>query len=61
LFAVLYYIGVMQWVVRLFAVVMAWFMGTSGAESLNVAAAGAILLAEAVRQRSAGKSTPRVL
>jgi len=38
LFAVLYYIGVMQWVVRLFAVVMAWFMGTSGAESLNVAA-----------------------
>jgi len=38
LFAVLYYIGVMQWIVRLFAVVMAWFMGTSGAESLNVAA-----------------------
>ncbi len=34
---------------------------TPGAESLNVAAAGAILLAEAVRQRSAGKSTPRVL
>jgi CNT family concentrative nucleoside transporter len=38
LFAVLYYIGVMQCIVRLFAVVMAWFMGTSGAESLNVAA-----------------------
>jgi CNT family concentrative nucleoside transporter len=38
LFAVLYYIGVMQWIVRLFAIVMAWFMGTSGAESLNVAA-----------------------
>jgi CNT family concentrative nucleoside transporter len=38
LFAVLYHIGVMQWVLRLFAVVMAWLMGTSGAESLNVAA-----------------------
>ena len=38
LFAVLYHIGVMQWVVRGFAVVMAWLMGTSGAESLNVAA-----------------------
>jgi CNT family concentrative nucleoside transporter len=38
LFAVLYHLGVMQWIVRLFAVVMAWFMGTSGAESLNVAA-----------------------
>ncbi|QEH36719.1 Nucleoside permease NupX [Aquisphaera giovannonii] len=38
LFAALYYLHVMQWIVRLFAVVMAWFMGTSGAESLNVAA-----------------------
>ncbi len=38
LFAVLYHIGVMQWIVRVFAVVMAWFMKTSGAESLNVAA-----------------------
>jgi CNT family concentrative nucleoside transporter len=38
LFAVLYHIGVMQWIVRLFAVVMTYFMGTSGAESLNVAA-----------------------
>jgi CNT family concentrative nucleoside transporter len=38
LFAVLYHVGLMQWVVRGFAVVMAWFMGTSGAESLNVAA-----------------------
>jgi CNT family concentrative nucleoside transporter len=38
LFAVLYHVGVMQWIVRLFAVVMAWLMGTSGAESLNVAA-----------------------
>ncbi len=38
LFAVLYHLGVMQWVVRGFAVVMAWLMGTSGAESLNVAA-----------------------
>jgi concentrative nucleoside transporter, CNT family len=38
LFAVLYHLGVMQWIVRLFAVLMAWLMGTSGAESLNVAA-----------------------
>ncbi len=38
LFAVLYHLGVMQWVVRLFAVVMAKLMGASGAESLNVAA-----------------------
>jgi CNT family concentrative nucleoside transporter len=38
LFAVLYYLGVMQVVVRLFAVVMNRVMGASGAESLNVAA-----------------------
>ena len=38
LFAILYYIGVMQVVVRLFAVVMNRVMGASGAESLNVAA-----------------------
>ena len=38
LFAVLYHLGVMQWVVRGFAVAMAKLMGTSGAESLNVAA-----------------------
>ena len=38
LFAVLYHLGVMQWVVRIFAAIMAWLMGTSGAESLNVAA-----------------------
>jgi CNT family concentrative nucleoside transporter len=38
LFAVLYHLGIMQRIVRLFAVVMAWLMGTSGAESLNVAA-----------------------
>jgi CNT family concentrative nucleoside transporter len=38
LFAVLYHIGVMQWIVRGCAVVMARLMGTSGAESLNVAA-----------------------
>jgi CNT family concentrative nucleoside transporter len=38
LFAVLYYLHIMQFVVRIFAVVMAWFLGTSGAESLNVAA-----------------------
>ena len=38
LFAILYYFGVMQLVVRLFAVVMNQVMGASGAESLNVAA-----------------------
>jgi CNT family concentrative nucleoside transporter len=38
LFAVLYYIGLMQLIVRAFAVVMNKVMGASGAESLNVAA-----------------------
>jgi concentrative nucleoside transporter, CNT family len=38
LFAILYYLGVMQYVVLLFAKVMTRFMGASGAESLNVAA-----------------------
>ena len=38
LFAILYYLGVMQWIVRAFAVVMNKVMGASGAESLNVAA-----------------------
>src|SRR4051812_1233687 len=38
LFAILYYFGVMQLVVRLFAVVMHRIMRASGAESLNVAA-----------------------
>ena len=38
LFAILYYFGVMQIVVRGFAVVMNRIMGASGAESLNVAA-----------------------
>ena len=38
LFAILYFIGVMQFIVRLFAVVMNKVMGASGAESLNVAA-----------------------
>jgi CNT family concentrative nucleoside transporter len=38
LFAVLYYFGVMQLVVRLFAIVMHRVMRASGAESLNVAA-----------------------
>jgi CNT family concentrative nucleoside transporter len=38
LFAMLYYFGVMQFVVRLFAVLMRRFMRASGAESLNVAA-----------------------
>jgi CNT family concentrative nucleoside transporter len=38
LFAILYYLGVMQFVVRLFAIGMRRFMQASGAESLNVAA-----------------------
>jgi len=38
LFAILYYFGLMQIVVRLFALVMNRVMGASGAESLNVAA-----------------------
>src|SRR5262245_54923686 len=38
LFAMLYYFGVMQVIVRLFAVIMRRFMRASGAESLNVAA-----------------------
>ena len=38
LFAILYYLGVMQLVVRVFAVLMNRVMGASGAESLNVAA-----------------------
>jgi concentrative nucleoside transporter, CNT family len=38
LFAILYYFGVMQFVVRIFAVVMHRVMKASGAESLNVAA-----------------------
>ena len=36
--AVLYHLGIMQWIVRGIAVVMAKLMGTSGAESLNVGA-----------------------
>jgi CNT family concentrative nucleoside transporter len=38
LFAILYYFGVMQLIVRAFALVMNRIMGASGAESLNVAA-----------------------
>jgi concentrative nucleoside transporter, CNT family len=38
LFAMLYYFGIMQIVVRMFAVIMRRFMRASGAESLNVAA-----------------------
>ncbi|MGB9032829.1 MAG: nucleoside transporter C-terminal domain-containing protein, partial [Acidobacteriaceae bacterium] len=37
-FAVLYYLGVMQLVIRAFAKAMLWTMKVSGAESLNVAA-----------------------
>ena len=38
LFAILYYLGVMQWVVKGMAIAMQKIMGASGAESLNVAA-----------------------
>ncbi len=38
LFAMLYYLGVMQVIVRAFAVVMTKLLGASGAESLNVGA-----------------------
>jgi concentrative nucleoside transporter, CNT family len=38
LFAMLYYFGVMQVIVRVFAIIMRRFMRASGAESLNVAA-----------------------
>ncbi|HSB54562.1 MAG TPA: nucleoside transporter C-terminal domain-containing protein, partial [Gemmatimonadales bacterium] len=38
LFAIMYYLGIMQAIVRAFAVVMSRVMGASGAESLNVAA-----------------------
>ncbi len=37
-FAILYYLGIMQWVVKIFAIGMQKTMGASGAESLNVAA-----------------------
>jgi CNT family concentrative nucleoside transporter len=37
-FAILYYLGIMQWVVRGMAIGMQKLMGVSGAESLNVAA-----------------------
>jgi concentrative nucleoside transporter, CNT family len=38
LFAIMYYLGVMQLVVKAFAIIMNKVMGASGAESLNVAA-----------------------
>ena len=38
LFAIMYYLGIMQVIVRAFAKVMSRLLGTSGAESLNVAA-----------------------
>ena len=37
-FAILYYLGIMQWIVKAFAIGMQKIMGASGAESLNVAA-----------------------
>jgi len=36
--AILYYLGALQWVVKLFARVMIWLMRTSGAESLSASA-----------------------
>jgi len=38
LFAIMYYLGIMQFIVRAFAILMSRVMGASGAESLNVAA-----------------------
>ncbi len=38
LFAILYYLGIMQVIIRMAAIVMTRVMGASGAESLNVAA-----------------------
>jgi concentrative nucleoside transporter, CNT family len=38
LFTVLYHYGILQWCVRLFARVMVYFLGTSGAETLSVSA-----------------------
>src|SRR5207247_2046580 len=37
-FTVLYYFGVLQWVVRIMAKVMMYLLGTSGAETLSVSA-----------------------
>jgi CNT family concentrative nucleoside transporter len=37
-FSILYYLGIMQWIVKAFAIGMQRVMGASGAESLNVAA-----------------------
>src|SRR5207244_8262287 len=38
LFTVLYHYGILQWCVRLFARVMVYLLGTSGAETLSVSA-----------------------
>ena len=38
IFALLYYLGVMQFIIKVAAIAMTKLMGTSGAESLNVAA-----------------------
>lgn len=38
LMSVLYYLGIVQWIVRLAAIIMQWTLGTSGAESLSAAA-----------------------
>ena len=44
LFAILYYVGLMQILVRAMAVIMQKVMGTSGAESTNVAASTAAMI-----------------
>src|SRR5262245_51316855 len=58
LFAILYYFGVMQVIVRLFAVVMRRFMRASGAESLNVAAS--IFMGQTEASRTIRPILPRL-
>src|SRR5262245_26659233 len=58
LFAMLYYFGIMQVIVRLFAVVMRRFMRASGAESLNVAAS--IFMGQTEASRTIRPILPRL-
>src|SRR5262245_10811943 len=58
LFAMLYYFGVMQVIVRLFAVIMRRFMRASGAESLNVAAS--IFMGQTEASRTIRPILPRL-
>ena len=57
LFAIMYYLGVMQLVVRGFAVVMSKIMRASGAESLDVAAS--IFMGQTEARSPSGRSCPR--